>query len=44
MLWQGVLEPLHDMNPESAGYIIVDGLDEAANAAGNLNYDTEGSC
>ena len=33
MLWQGVLEPLHDMNPESAGYIIVDGLDEAAGAA-----------
>jgi hypothetical protein len=32
MLWQGVLEPLHDMNPGSPGYIIVDGLDEAAGA------------
>lgn len=33
MLWRGVLEPLHTIEAGKTGYIVVDGLDEAAGAA-----------
>jgi hypothetical protein len=37
MLWQGVLQPLHDMSADGVGYIIVDALDEAAGGAADTS-------
>lgn len=36
MLWQGVLEPLHTLDSAKVGYIVVDGLDEAAGAGSQV--------